>query len=76
VEKGRVKTGNFHHNPNKDAYTYLLRPEGIQKKARVTARFLQRKMAEYDALKDEISTLRREGDTLDAKQLATGRNAP
>jgi hypothetical protein len=75
VEKGRVKTGNFHHNPNKDAYTYLLRPEGIQKKARVTARFLQRKMAEYDALKDEISTLPRV-DALDAKQLATGRNAP
>ena len=62
VDKGLVKMGNFRSNPNKGAYAYLLTPEGVQEKARVTVRFLHRKMAEYDALQKEIAALRREVD--------------
>jgi len=75
IEKGMVKTDNFRRNPNKGAYAYLLTPEGVQEKARVTVRFLHRKMAEYDTLQAEIAALRREVDGLSASGLDAGRGA-
>ncbi len=57
VEKGWVKVDNFRRNPNKVAYVYLLTPGGIEEKARITVRFLRRKMDEFDALKAEIERL-------------------
>jgi hypothetical protein len=38
---------------------YFLTPRGIQEKTAVTAQFLQRKMIEHDALKEEIEAMRR-----------------
>ncbi|MDD2748531.1 MarR family EPS-associated transcriptional regulator [Acidithiobacillus sp.] len=75
VDKGLVKMGNFRNNPDKGVYAYLLTPEGVQEKARVTVRFLHRKMAEYDALQTEIASLRREVDGLGASGLDSGRGA-
>ena len=60
VEKGWVKMENFSHNPNKLKYAYLLTPNGVTAKTRLTAYFLKRKMAEYEALKLEIEQLRSE----------------
>ncbi|MBU2755327.1 MarR family EPS-associated transcriptional regulator [Acidithiobacillus sp. CV18-2] len=60
IDKGLVKVGNFRRNRDKRVYAYLLTPQGIEDKARMTIHFLQRKMAEYDALKTEIESLRRE----------------
>lgn len=60
VEKGFVKANNFRRNPDKGTYSYLLTPEGVAEKARVTARFLRRKMEEYDVLLNEIEVLRQE----------------
>jgi EPS-associated MarR family transcriptional regulator len=60
ISKGLVKAENFRRNHDKGVYAYLLTPKGIEDKAIVTVRFLQRKMAEYDALKAEIATLRME----------------
>ena len=57
-----VKTDNFRRNPLKGAYAYLLTPEGVQEKARVSIRFLHRKIAEYDILQSEIAALRQEVD--------------
>jgi EPS-associated MarR family transcriptional regulator len=74
IEKGLVKTGNFRRNPNKGAYAYLLTPEGVQEKARVTVRFLHRKMAEYDILQTEIAALQREVDDLAASGLDARRS--
>jgi EPS-associated MarR family transcriptional regulator len=59
ISKGWVKASNFKNARNKVAYLYLLTPRGIQERAAVTASFLQRKMAEHDALKEEIEALRR-----------------
>ena len=39
---------------------YLLTPRGVTEKARATARFLERKVAEYEALQREISSLRQD----------------
>jgi hypothetical protein len=50
----------FRGNPDKRAYAYLLTPEGMARKAQLTASFLQRKLAEYDSLKAQIAELREE----------------
>lgn len=60
IEKGLVKVRNFQNNRNKRAYLYILTPQGFEAKARITARFLQRKMEEYEALKAEIEQLQTE----------------
>jgi len=60
VEKGLVKTRNFRASKNKRAYAYYLTPKGAQEKARVTARFLKRKVSEYQELKEEIRRLKQE----------------
>ena len=64
VEKGWVKLENFQKNPNKLGYLYLLTPMGIAAKAQLTASFLRRKMAEYEALRSEIDQLQAEIDGL------------
>ena len=60
VGKGWVKATNFKNSRNKIAYMYLLTPRGIRAKGRVTLRFLQRKMEDYDALRIEIARIREE----------------
>ena len=57
VKRGWVKVTNFKNSKNKMAYVYLLTPRGIEEKARVTTRFLQRKMREYEALRTEIARM-------------------
>ncbi len=57
AEKGHVKADNFRNSANKRAYFYLLTPRGIEEKAKVTIRFLQRKLDEYETLKRELAEL-------------------
>lgn len=58
VEKGWVKLENFQNNSRKLGYLYLLTPRGIAAKTTLTARFLRRKLLEYEALKAEIEQLK------------------
>lgn len=58
LDKGWVKARNFKNNNNKWSYAYLLTPKGIEQKTRITASFLKRKMAEYEALRKEIEWLK------------------
>lgn len=60
IDRGFVKATNFAANPNKRQYAYLLTPQGIDEKTRVTARFLQRKLAEFEAIRHEIERLKEE----------------
>ena len=60
VEKGWVKLENFQSNPNKLGYLYLLTPAGVAAKTQLAARFLKRKLQEYDDLKAEIEILKAE----------------
>jgi EPS-associated MarR family transcriptional regulator len=60
IEKGWIKVNNFKNSNNKKAYMYLLTRRGVAEKARVTSRFLERKVAEYEALRREIEQLQRE----------------
>jgi EPS-associated MarR family transcriptional regulator len=66
IAKGFVKVQNYRRSSNKMAYLYLITPEGVRAKAALTRKFLARKVAEYDALRLEIETLRRESNGIDA----------
>jgi EPS-associated MarR family transcriptional regulator len=59
LDKGWVKARNFKNSKHKLAYAYVLTPSGLDAKARITARFLKRKVAEDEALKAEIEQPRR-----------------
>ena len=60
VEKGLIKLGNFKAAEDKRRYAYILTRAEIAAKADLTRRFLERKMAEYEALKAEIEAIRSE----------------
>ncbi|ACV67660.1 MarR family EPS-associated transcriptional regulator [Desulfohalobium retbaense] len=60
IEKGWVKAENFYRNPDKGRYFYVLTPKGIEARARLTKRFLHRKLREYEELKAEIARLQDE----------------
>jgi EPS-associated MarR family transcriptional regulator len=68
LAKGFVKAQGFSKSKNKRGYSYLLTPAGVAAKAELTRQFLARKIAEYDALKQEIESLRGEAEALDLKQ--------
>ncbi len=66
VDKGFVKVGNFSQSKNKFGYVYLLTPEGVFEKAKLTARFVQRKIQEYEAIRAEIEVFTKDARLLSA----------
>lgn len=57
TETGLIKLARFSQSKNKQGYAYVLTPQGLAEKALVGARFLERKRAEYEALRAEIEDL-------------------
>jgi EPS-associated MarR family transcriptional regulator len=53
IAKGLVKIGNFSQSKNRFGYMYVLIPQSSATKVALTGRFLQRKLAEYQALQAE-----------------------
>jgi len=68
IEKGLVKAKNFRNSRNKKGYAYLLTPKGIEEKAKITVQFLKLKLAEHEALTQEIKHLREEAGRVTAPQ--------
>jgi EPS-associated MarR family transcriptional regulator len=64
MEKGLIKVNNFRKNESKRTYLYYLTPKGMQEKTRVTVRFLQAKLHEYESLRREVAQLQREAGML------------
>jgi EPS-associated MarR family transcriptional regulator len=60
LEKGLVKSENFRRSDNKMAYAYMLTPQGLAEKFRLTKAYLARKESEYELLQAEIAALRLE----------------
>ena len=60
VKKGYIKAQRFKNSRNKIGYMYILAPKGINQKITQTYYFLQRKIEEFDTLKEEIEALRAE----------------
>ena len=57
LDKGLLKARNFRNSQNKLAYAYLVTPSGMAQKAELTRGYLERKTAEFEALKGEIERL-------------------
>ena len=55
--KGLIKVNNFRRSDNKIGYLYLLTPEGIEEKRKLTLIFLQRKSEEFDKLKQQFQRM-------------------
>ena len=53
-KKGLIKIENFKKNLNKINYLYVLTPDGLAAKTKLTINFMKKKMKEYDELKKEI----------------------
>lgn len=68
IKKGWVKARNFRNSQNKLAYSYLLTSAGVEEKARVTVRFLRRKMIEYREVKEIVEQLQEEIAELNISQ--------
>lgn len=64
IDKGFIKVKNFQKSPNKIKYIYLLTPQGISEKTKLTIEFLQHKTTEYEQLKLEIECLKQEVNKL------------
>lgn len=64
IDKGFIKLQNFYNNKKKSSYIYLLTPQGIEEKAAVTYRFLQRKINEFENIKQELESLKVEAAVL------------
>ena len=62
IERGNVKVQNFRASTNKRGYAYVLTPKGLQSRAAMARDFLERRMAEYQALHDEIEALQADLD--------------
>ena len=60
IDRGWVRPRRFQHNGNKWGYSYIITPDGLEAKERITVRFLQYKLTEYEALQEEIEELRQE----------------
>ncbi len=74
MEKGWVKMQNFNANERKLSYAYLLTPAGVAEKIALTARFLKRKIQEYEELKAEIEALQIEMQTRSVPELNSAIN--
>ena len=60
VKKGYIKVTRFMNSRKKIAYMYVLTPKGISVSLTQTYTFLQRKLNEFEVLKQEIEVLRKE----------------
>ena len=60
LKKGFIKAQRFKNSKHKIAYMYILTPKGVSEKVNQTYHFLQRKLDEYNRLKQEIEILRQE----------------
>ncbi len=64
IQKGWIKARNFKNSKNKLAYAYYLTSAGIEEKARLTFRFLKRKVREYEDLVEVIEDLKKEAEEM------------
>ena len=56
--RGLLKMDNFIKSNNKIGYMYILTPKGISQRAKITKKFLNRKIKEHEMIQAEINVLR------------------
>ena len=53
-DKGLIKIQNFQKKEKIQYFQYIITPEGIAERTRLTINFMKRKMKEYDELRQEL----------------------
>jgi EPS-associated MarR family transcriptional regulator len=71
VARGWVTVENVSRNQNRIGFAYLLSRKGLTEKAKLTRRFLDRKVAEFEQLQQEIDILASEAGVTDIRTLAS-----
>jgi len=62
AHKGIIKIKGFKSARHKIPYTYMLTPEGLEEKAKITLKFLKRKLSEYEEIKHQIKDVAKEAE--------------
>lgn len=57
IDKGLIKAERFSKSDNKLGYRYVLTPEGIARRIRLTEAYIEIKKQEYEALQQELAAL-------------------
>jgi len=60
ANKGIIKIKRFKSARNKIPYTYKLTPYGLEEQAKITLKFLKRKLSEYEEIKCQIKEIAKE----------------
>lgn len=68
IDKGIIKAKNFKNSSNKFAYMYLFTPYGIKTKFELAKKFLEWKTKEYERLRLEIESYKKEIELADLSQ--------
>ena len=58
LSKGFLIINNFRKSNNRLGYLYVLTPEGVEKRRKLTTLFLQRKAEEFDKLKKDMERIK------------------
>jgi EPS-associated MarR family transcriptional regulator len=76
TEKGMIKIERFKKASNRMRYAYRLTPSGFDELARLTLVFLKQRMAEYDAIKQDIKSLSEQAANMDLDRYRDSDLAP
>jgi EPS-associated MarR family transcriptional regulator len=60
IEKGIIKAKKLKNHPDKIRWQYILTPEGLKEKVRITKDYMNRRLREFELLKAEIEELEKE----------------
>ena len=69
LKEGYIKAKRFKNSKKKIGYMYIITPKGLSTKMTQTYDFLQKKREEFDRLKQEIETLRRETEDVQSSKI-------
>jgi EPS-associated MarR family transcriptional regulator len=62
VEKGIIKAKKLKNNPNKIRWQYILTPQGMKEKIKITRDYLKNRLYEFENIQKEIEELKKEVD--------------
>ena len=57
IEKGSLIIQNFRTSDNKLGYLYVITPQGVEQRRKLTVLFLKRRSEEFDKLKKEMELI-------------------
>jgi EPS-associated MarR family transcriptional regulator len=60
VQKGIIKAMKLKNHPDKIRWQYVLTPQGMKEKIRITRQYLRSRTNEYEEIQKEIAQLKKE----------------